>query len=171
MKKAIITIITAMLTIGAMAQVNAVGIPFGMGKYEARQLLRSKYGEPAYSTINMIMYANFRLDGVSYETASFFFDDDMKFTSASFSRPDQKTAEALAADAKAVADILEQQYLVVNLYEHGANQSYTQNGQTIMTIYRAAPRQLINGRPAYMVNIIGHLSDDGSNIVVNYTLK
>ena len=171
MEKTIITILVAMLTYGAMAQVNAVGIPFGMGKYEAHQLLRYKYGEPAYSTLDMIMYTNFRLDGVSYETASFFFDEDMKFTSASFSRPDQKTAEALAADAKAVADILEKQYLVANLYEHGVNQSYTQNGQTIMTIYRAVPRQIINGRPAYMATIIGYLSDEGSNIVVNYTLK
>lgn len=171
MKRTILTLIAAMLTIGAMAQVNAVGIPFGMGKYEARQLLRSKYGEPAVNDINMIMYTNFRLDGVAYETASFHFNDDMKFTSASFSRQDQPTAEALVADAKAVAEILEQQYLVVNLYANGANQSYKQGNNTIMTLYRAAPRKVVDGRPIYMINIIGHLSDEGSNIMVNYSLK
>lgn len=171
MKKTILTLIAAMLTFGAMAQVNAVGIPFGMGKTEARQLLRSKYGEPAYSNIDMIMYTNFRLDGVTYETASFHFNDDMKFTTASFSRPDQPTAEALVADAKAVAEILEQQYLVVNLYANGANQSYTQGNKTIMTLYRAAPRKVVDGRPIYMINIIGHLSNEGSNIMVNYSQK
>lgn len=171
MKKILLTLITAMLTFGAMAQVNAVGIPFGMGKYEALQLLRSKYGEPAVNNIDMIMYTNFPLDGVTYETASFRFNDDMKFTSAYFSRPNQPTAEALVADAKAVAEILEQQYLVVNLYANGANQSYTQGNSTIMTLYRAAPRKVVDGRPAYMINIIGFLSDEGSNIAVIYSLK
>ena len=171
MKKTILSALFAIMALTTFAQVNAVGIPFGMGKYEARQLLRYKYGEPASNNIDMIMYTNFRLDGVTYETASFHFNDDMKFASASFSRPDQHTAEALVADAKAVAEILERQYLVVNLYENGANQSYTQGNTTIMTLYRAAPRKVVDGRPIYMINIIGYLSDEGSNIMVNYSLK
>ena len=173
MKKLLATIITAMLTLGAMAQVNAVGIPFGMGKYEARQLLRSKYGEPAVNDINMIMYTNFRLDGVAYATASFIFDDNYKFVSANFTTPtrDLKDTDGAIADLNNVVEELGKRYTVVNLTEFGANQSYSDDNGTIATLYRAMPKNAAMVEHSYMITVLTFADVNGIRIMTTYEPK
>lgn len=158
-----------MLTIGAMAQVNAVGIPFGISKTKAVELLRSKYGDYADYAMDRITYVNFRLDGVSYERAHFFFDDDMKFTDALFEGKHHTNSNEMAEEAKAIAAKLSEQYLMVNLVANGVSQTHKTGDVEIMTCYRGAPRQMTNGKPTFFINIIAYVSPGASYNAVRYS--
>lgn len=169
MKKTIITIITAMLAIGAMAQVNAVGIPFGISKVKAVEMLRSKYGNYADYARDRITYVNFRLDGVAYERAHFFFDNNMKFTNAMFEGRHHTDSNEMAEEAKAIAAKLSEQYLMVNLVANGVSQRHKTGDVEIMTCYRGAPRQMTNGKPAFFINIIAYITPSVSYNAVRYS--
>lgn len=173
MKKTILTLITAMLTIGAMAQVNAVGIPFGMGKINAVELLRSKYGDYDDYAIDRITYYGFRLDGVSYATASFIFDDSYKFVRATFTTEirDLKDTDAVIADLDAVVEELEKRYMVVNLVEYGANQSHSDDNGTIATLYRALPKNAAMVEHSYMITVLTFADVNGIRIMTTYEPK
>ena len=156
----------------ASAQVNAVGIPFGIGKSKAVELLNYKYGAYDYYTSDLIMYEGFRLDGVSYEFANFHFKD-MVFTEATFSMPKHKEPEKASSDAKNIADALQTLYTVVNLAEYGEAQKYTTGNTTIATLYRAIPNgtPVVNGeaKPQYYVTIIAFADPEGVKIVTRYS--
>jgi hypothetical protein len=174
MKKTIITIITAMLTIGAMAQVNAVGIPFGISKTKAVELLRSKYGNYADYAMDRITYVNFRLDGVSYDYAHFFFDDDMKFTKATFHMREHELskAETTQEDVKHIVEQLNKQpYMVVCLDEFGVGQTYFNGGVGIRTLYRAIPKNAAMVKHSYVINVLAFVDEDGIEIVSMYEPK
>lgn len=184
MKKTIITALLAIsVAFSALSQnmagiaqpqhseysVNAVGIPFGISKVKATELLRYKYGDYDGYSMDCITYYGFRLDGVEYESAHFFFNKDMKFTNALFNRKKVKTGEEVVDDALSVSRVLSEQYLVVNLKAGGVSQSYSASDMDILTMFRAAPRMIENGRPIYMINIIGCFTDNGHYVSVNYS--
>lgn len=173
MKKTIITLIATVLTIGAMAQVNAVGIPFGIGKTKAVELLQSKYGAYDDYAIDRITYYDFRLDGVSYETASFMFDDNYKFVSANFTTPirDIKDTDAVIADLNAVVEELEKRYIVVNLVEYGASQSHSDANGKIVTLYRAMPKNAAMVEHSYMITVLTFAGVDGARVMTTYEPK
>lgn len=173
MKKTILTLIAAMLTIGAMAQVNAVGIPFGIGKTKAVELLRSKYGDYDDYAMNRITYYDFRLDGVSYATASFIFDDNYKFVSANFTTPIRglKDTDALIADLNGVVEELEKRYMVINLVEYGASQSHSDANGKIVSLYRAMPKNAAMVEHSYMITVLTFASVDGARVMTTYEPK
>lgn len=173
MKKTILTLITAMLTIGAMAQVNAVGIPFGIGKSKAVELLNYKYGEYDYYTMDMIMYKDFRLDGVAYETAAFHFND-MKFVKATFHMGEHELGKAEQAneDVKRIVEQLnERPYIVMCLDEYGVGQTHFNNGVGIRTLYRAMPKNAALVEHSYIINVLAFVNDEGIEIVTMYEPK
>ena len=173
MKKTILTLIAAMLTIGAMAQVNAVGIPFGIGKTKAVELLQSKYGAYDDYAIDRITYYDFRLDGISYATASFIFDGNYNFVSANFTTPirDIKDTDAVIADLNAVVEELEKRYIVVNLVEYGANQSHSDDNGTIATLYRALPKNAAMVEHSYIITVMTFADVNGIRIATTYEPK
>lgn len=173
MKKIILTLITAMLTIGAMAQVNAVGIPFGIGKSKAVELLNSKYGAYDDYALDRITYYGFRIDGVSYATASFMFDDSYKFVSANFTTPirDLNDTDGAIADLNEVVEELKKRYTVVNLAEYGANQSYSDDNGTIATLYRALPKNAAQVEHSYMITVLTYADVNGIRIMTTYEPK
>lgn len=173
MKKTILTIIAAMLTIGAMAQVNAVGIPFGISKVKAVELLTSKYGQYIDYGFNSITYADFRLDGITYDIAQFSFDDNMLFSSALFFLPKRSltNTEACQADMKNVISELESRYLVVNLVEFGSNQEYNDGNGIMSTLYRAIPKNAAKVEHSYMITVLAYADADGIRIAVLYEPK
>lgn len=172
MKKTILSALFAIMALTASAQVNAVGIPFGIGKSKAVELLNSKYGAYDYYDMDLIMYEGFRLDGVAYEYANFHFED-MVFTEATFSMQKHTEAANASADAKRIAEALESYYNVVNLAEYGAAQSKTIGGTTIATLYRAVPKNtpIVNGKamPQFYITIIAFADAEGIQIVTRYS--
>lgn len=173
MKKTIISALFAIMALTASAQVNAVGIPFGIGKSKAVELLNSKYGAYDDYAIDRITYYGFRLDGVSYATASFIFDDNYKFVSANFTTEirDLKNTEGAIADLNEVVEELKKRYTVVNLAEYGASQSYSDDNGTIATLYRALPKNAAQVEHSYMITVLTYAGLDGIRIMTTYEPK
>lgn len=173
MKKIIITLITAALTLGAMAQVNAVGIPFGISKVKAVELLTSKYGQYIDYGYNSITYADFRLDCITYNLAQFSFDNNMRFSKAMFFLPKRSLTDTEAAteDMKNLVAELESRYLVVNLVEYGSNQEYKDGNGIMTTLYRALPKNAAQVEHSYMITVLAYADADGIRIAALYEPK
>lgn len=172
--KKLLTFATAlMLTIGAMAQVNAVGIPFGISKVKAVDLLKSKYGDYAHYSRDAIIYVGFRLDGIEYETATFSFDKNLLFSKATFSMPKRslQNSDAAIADLNKIVAELEKRYMVVNLVEFGANQSRSDANGTISTLYRAMPKDAAKVEHSFMITIFAYANENGMTIHAAYEPK
>ena len=171
MKRLLSFALAAILAIAASAQVNAVGIPFGISKIKAVELLKYKYGDYDDFSLDCITYFGFRLDGVTYESAHFFFDDNMRFKNALFTRPKQKKGEDVSRDAVEIAEILSEKYLVVNLVANDASQEHHSRDVDLLTMFRAAPRELVDGRPPFMIDVVGCFTSNGMYVTVNYSIK
>lgn len=175
MKKIFIALCAVILSLTANAQGEVAGVPFGASKAKAANILVEKYGMYDYCPDGLIMYDGFTLDGVTYKTAAFHFDSNLKFTSASFSMPThglQETDKA-SKDMTELINKLEATHTVVNLVEYGYSQTKTIGNTTVSTLYRAVPKNtpIVDGKaaPPYFINIIVYASPDGIRVMANYS--